>query len=122
MESDRTLLVSGTLLLTISALMGFVQERHRGQLDAFALWRVVHAGGTAGAVQLLALAALWQRYFARGQWTTLVAVGIIVSTWAFFLGPLSRATGHHRAARLINGAGALAAIPAYLALSALLFL
>ena len=122
MESGRALLVSGTLLLTISALTGFVQERNRGQPAAFASWRVVHAGGTAGAVQLLALAAVWQRYFARGQWTTLVAVGLIVSTWAFFLGPLARATGHHRAARSINGAGAVAAVPAYLALPVLLFL
>jgi hypothetical protein len=122
MDSGRALLVSGALLLSMSALLGFVQERHRDQPAAFASWRVVHAGGTAGAVQLLALAAVWQRFFARGPWTALVAVGLIFSTWAFFIGPLARATGHSRAARSINSAGAVAAVPAYLALPLLLFL
>jgi hypothetical protein len=122
MESDRALLVSGAVLLSISALLGFVQERHRDRPAAFASWRVVHSGGTAGAVQLLALAATWQRFFARGPWSVLVAAGLIVSTWAFFLGPLARATGHARVATSINGAGAVIAVPAYLALPALIFL
>ena len=44
MESTYTLLVSGTLLLAISALLGFVQERYRDSPEAFGRWRVVHAG------------------------------------------------------------------------------
>jgi predicted nucleic acid-binding Zn ribbon protein len=122
MEPGRSLVVAGTLLLTVSALVGFVQERYREEPAASARWRVVHAGGTAGAVQLLALAAVWQRFLARGPWTALVAVGLIFSTWAFFVGPLARATGHGRVARSINGVGALVAFPAYLALPLLLFL
>ena len=122
MDSGRALLVFGTVLLTASALLGFVQHRYRDQPSAFANWRVVHAGGTAGAVQLLALASVWHRFVARGPWTTLVASGIIFSTWAFFLGPLARAMGRPRAAKSINGAGAVAAVPAYLALPLLLFL
>src|SRR2546430_967583 len=55
MESGRALFVFGTWLLAIAALPGFVQERHRDVPEEFARWRVVHAGGTAGAVQLLAL-------------------------------------------------------------------
>ena len=114
------MLVSGVFLLTISALLGFVQERYRDRPAAFASWRVVHAGGTAGAVQLLALAATWQRFLARSPWTALVAGGLIFSTWAFFIGPLARATGYARVARLINLAGALAAVPAYFALPLLI--
>jgi hypothetical protein len=122
MDSGRALLVSGVFLLTISALLGFVQERHRDRPLAFASWRVVHAGGTAGAVQLLTAAATWQRSFARGSWTALVAAGLIFSTWAFFVGPLARATGHARIAKSINLLGALVAVPAYLSLPVLIFL
>jgi hypothetical protein len=122
MESGRALLVSGVLLLTISALLGFVQERHRDRPVAFANWRVAHAGGTAGAVQLLALAATWKHFFARDPWTALVAVGLIFSTWAFFIGPVARATGHARIATSINAVGAVAAVPAYLALPVLILM
>ena len=122
MDSGRALLVSGVFLLTISALLGFVQERHRDRPAAFASWRVVHAGGTAGAVQLLALAATWQHSFARGPWTALVAGGLIFSTWAFFIGSVARAIGHARVATSITLAGAVAAVPAYLTLPVLILL
>jgi len=62
MDSSRVLLLSGVMLLSISALLGFVQERHRDSPEAFARWRVVHAGGAAGAVQLIALAAVWGQF------------------------------------------------------------
>src|SRR5438132_860001 len=58
---ERILLVCGLTLLAVSALLGFVQHRHRERPDMFARWRVVHNGGTAGAVQLLALGAVWGR-------------------------------------------------------------
>jgi hypothetical protein len=116
METERALLISGTLLLTLSALCGFIQHRHRARADTVALWRVVHAGGTAGAVQLLALAALWDRLAPPGAFADLLAAGLIVATWAFFLGPLARALGGIRTARAITGIGAALAVPAYLAL------
>jgi hypothetical protein len=122
MDSARALIVSGVLLLTVSALLGFVQERHRHSPDAFAAWRVVHAGGAAGAVQLLALAAIWEASTAGHDWTTVLAWALIIAAWAFFIGPLARALGHRRLASWVNGAGAVVALPAYVALPAILFL
>jgi hypothetical protein len=114
------LLVAGILLLTPSALAGFLQARAKEPATA-ARWRVVHAGGTAGAVQLLALAAVWSR-FPPGGLALAVAVGIAASTWAFFVGPLARAVGKPRLASAVNLAGALVAGPAYLGLPLLLLL
>jgi len=88
--------------------------------DAFARWRVVHAGGTAGAVQLLALSAIWERFGSTGAWATFLVTGLIFATWAFFLGPLARALGWPRIANVINGMGAIVAVPAYLALPIIL--
>jgi len=119
MESTRVLLVSGILLLAVSALLGFVQERYRESPELFARWRVVHAGGTAGAVQLLALAAVWERFGDHG-WNGALAWGLIVASWAFFLGPLSRAISQPLAARWINTFGAIVALPTYLLLPTLL--
>jgi hypothetical protein len=121
MTTMRVLLIGGTVLLAISALLGFVQQRHRERPEAFALWRVVHTGGTAGAVQLLALAAVWERFAAQGAWHPLLAGGVIFATWAFFLGPLARALGRPRMASIINRVGAVVALPAYLALPLVLF-
>ena len=116
METNRALLVAGTILLAASALMGFVQHHARGQTEAAARWRVVHAGGTAGAVQLLALTAIWSRLALPGAASALLAAGLIAATWAFFLGPLARALGHARTATAINLCGGAVALPAYLAL------
>jgi hypothetical protein len=121
MEPARALLIFGTLLLTSSALLGFVQYRHRERPDTFARWRVVHAGGTAGAVQLLALSAIWERFGMKGTLAAFLATGLIFATWAFFLGPLARAVGQIRMANTINSVGAVVAVPAYLALPILLF-
>ena len=120
MEPEQGLLIFGTLLLSTSALLGFVQYRHRELPDAFARWRVVHAGGTAGAVQLLALSAIWERFGSTGAWATFLVTGLIFATWAFFLGPLARALGWPRIANVINGMGAIVALPAYLALPIIL--
>jgi hypothetical protein len=122
MTPTRALIVSGVLLLTISALLGFAQERHRQSPDAFAAWRVVHAGGAAGAVQLLALAAIWEAIATGHAWTTVLAWALIAAAWAFFIGPLARALGHRRLASGVNTAGAIVALPAYVALPAILFL
>ena len=107
------------MLLAISALLGFVQERHRDSPEAFAQWRVVHAGGAAGAVQLLALAAVWER-FGFHSWNSALAWGLIIASWAFFLGPLSRAINQPLVARWINVFGAIVAMPTYLLLPTLL--
>jgi hypothetical protein len=120
MDTQRALLICGTTLLSIAALLGFVQHRHRGRPEAAARWRVVHAGGTAGAVQLLVLAALWERLAGRQPWAALVAGGVALATWAFFLGPLARALGCPRIARALEGVGAVVAVPGYLALPSLL--
>jgi hypothetical protein len=116
MEPARALLIFGTLLLSISALLGFVQHRYRERPEAFAHWRAVHAGGTAGAVQLLALSAIWERFGMKGPWATSLVAGLIFATWAFFVGPLARALGRIRIANMINNLGAVVAVPAYLAL------
>jgi hypothetical protein len=106
----------GMPLLAVSALLGFVQHRFSKQPEAFAQWRVVHAGGTAGAVQLLALSATWQHLGLDPRWGMLLASGLIAATWAFFLGPLARALGFPEAAKRINALGGLIALPSYLAL------
>ena len=116
MDVEYSLFAAGILLLAIAALLGFVQERRRHQPESFAQWRVVHAGGTAGAVQLLALAAVWPRVSPAGVWTEVLAWGLIVVAWAFFLGPAARALGRHWVARVVNLAGAVVALPSYLAL------
>jgi hypothetical protein len=120
MEPERGLLIFGTVMLSVSALLGFVQYRYRERPDAFSRWRVVHAGGTAGAVQLLTLSAIWERLGPKGAWVTFLATGLIFATWAFFLGPLARAIGWPRVATAINSLGAIVALPAYLALPILL--
>lgn len=113
------LLQSGVVLLSISALLGFVQERHRHSPEAFARWRVVHAGGAAGAVQLIALAAVWSQFAPTG-WKAVLPIGLVLTAWAFFLGPLARAMEWPRVARWINTAGAIVALPTYILLPVLL--
>jgi hypothetical protein len=119
MDSSRVLLLSGVMLLSISALLGFVQERHRDSPEAFARWRVVHAGGAAGAVQLIALAAVWNQFPSTG-WRAMLPLGLVFASWAFFLGPLSRAMDLPRVSRWVNIAGAIVAVPTYVLLPILL--
>lgn len=88
MDSGRLLLVSGVVLLSISALLGFVQEQQRHSPDATG-------------------------------WMEFIAVGLAWSSWAFFLGPLARAMDRPRMSRWINIAGAIAALPTYVLLPAL---
>jgi hypothetical protein len=109
------------VLLSSSALTGFAQYRQRERPDVFAQWRVVHAGGTAGAVQLLALAAVWSR-FSAGLGATLVAFGVLVATLAFFIGPLARVLDWPRAATVVLRLGGLVALPSYLALPIIVLL
>ena len=116
MVSARFLLVSGTILLSFAALLGFMQHRHRENAALFATWRLVHAGGTAGAVQLLALSAVWEALVGHGLLASCLAAGIAISTWAFFVGPLSKALGHETVSMVINRIGAAVAVPSYLAL------
>lgn len=115
MDLSDALVACGTLLLSVSALLGFAQYAHRREPERSALWRVVHVGGTAGAVQLLGLAAVWS-HFIRGALTAAIAAGIIAATYAFFLGPLARAFGQPRVAGVLLFAGAVVAVPAYVAL------
>jgi hypothetical protein len=116
MTAENVLLVCGVVLLAIAALLGFVQYRYREQPEAFTRWRVVHAGGSTGAVQLLALCAVWQRLGFHGPVSVSLALGLSASTWAFFLGPLATATGFPRVARFVNMVGGVVAVPAYVGL------
>jgi hypothetical protein len=116
MNATRALLISGTVLLAVAALLGFVQERYRDRPERFAAWRVVHAGGTAGAVQLLALASVWERLAGVSLMSTVLAYSLALASWAFFLGPLARALVWPRLARILNIAGAMLAVPCYVAL------
>src|SRR5687768_14934 len=116
MDCARVLLLSGMFLLSFSALMGFVQHRHRERPEQPAHWRAVRAGGTAGAVQLIALSALGDHFATKGGWVAFLVAGVVLATWAFFLGPLARALGRPRTASVINGVGAVVALPSYLAL------
>jgi hypothetical protein len=56
--TESLLLSAGLRLLGVAALTGFVQARTPRDSAAFDHWRVVHNGGTAGGVQLLALNVL----------------------------------------------------------------
>jgi hypothetical protein len=120
MEPIRFFVVAGTLLLTVSALAGFAQHRFRDHAGPLARWRAVHVGGTAGAVQLLACSAAWGSLAPVGRWPGWLAVGIVVSTWLLFVGPLLGALGRPRAAAMINRFGAVIALPSYLALPTIL--
>jgi hypothetical protein len=121
MESEKLLFVFGIVLLAVSALLGFVQHRYREQPEAFALWRVVHAGGTAGALQLLVLAAVW-KHFPQVPSVGALAVALVAATYAFFLGPLARALNRARIASALLTLGAVIALPAYVALPVALWL
>jgi hypothetical protein len=116
MDARPLLIAAGTVLLAAAALLGFVQEHYRDRPQRFAEWRVVHAGGTAGAVQLLALAATWEYMTGPGIESVALASALAIVAWAFFLGPLARAAGRPRLARRLNLVGAALAVPAYLAL------
>jgi hypothetical protein len=116
MDASRLLLMSGIVLLAGAALLGFAQEHYRDDAERFSAWRVVHAGGTAGAVQLLALGAVWDRLTTASTTSIALAWALVVVTWAFFLGPLARALGRPRLARFINVVGATLAVPGYVAL------
>lgn len=53
---------------------------------------------------------------------TLLEVGLIVATLAFFLGPLARALRQYRAASVLLAVGAIVAFPTYLALPVVLLI
>lgn len=111
MVLNRLLVTTGVTLLGVSALTGFVQHRYRADAERFALWRVTHSGGTAGAVQLIALGAIWNH--ADDGLASSVGIGVTFATLAFFFGPLARALGYRRVADTILATGGVVALPAY---------
>jgi len=119
-EREKGLLISGVLLLAVASLCGFVQHRYRREPKLFAEWRVVHVAGTAGAVQLLALASVWHS-FGQGLVVSILEAGLIFATLAFFFGPLARALRQPRTASVLLSLGGLVALPTYLALPVLLW-
>ena len=81
---------------------------------------MVHVGGTAGGVQLLALAYLFERITMAGTLIQVLATGLMVATWAFFLGPLAGALGRSGIATAINHVGGAIALPSYVGLPLIL--
>lgn len=116
MDIERVLFVTGSVLLSAAALVGFVQYRERQRPERFARWRVVHTGGTSGAVQLVALGVGFARFGVHGALAASVGAGIAVATCAFFLGPLALALELRRVGVVLNAIGAAVAAPAYVAL------
>ena len=120
---DQELLLSaGTMLLGVAALMGFVQARKASGSPEHSRWRVVHNGGTAGGVQLLALSAVWGRLAEESVMTSSIAHAIALSTWLFFVGPLLKAMSRTKSGNAITWAGAVAAVPGYVGLVGLALL
>jgi|GEM_PF-1041564 len=110
------LLSSGAVLLGVAAFLGFAQARTERGSAAESKWRVVHSGGTAGGVQLLALAAVWGRLAGHSSWASVVAGCIVLSTWLFFIGPLLKALERARGGNFLLWAGAAFSVPGYLGL------
>jgi hypothetical protein len=81
---------------------------------------VAHVGGTAGGVQLLALAYVFERITIAGTMIQMLATGLMMATWAFFLGPLAGALGRARIAAAINHVGGAIALPSYVGLPLIL--
>jgi hypothetical protein len=119
---SQLLLGMGVVLLAAAALLGFAQARaHPGSVSQ-ARWRVVHAGGATGAVQLIALASVWRELTASCPplLATACALGVAVASCAFFIGPLLHALGDETWYRRVNMLGAVFAVPGYLMLPLLL--
>jgi hypothetical protein len=116
MSNERILFTAGVTLLSAAALVGFKQYHERERPESFARWRVVHAGGTSGAVQLLALAAAFGHFRVHGALASSVGAGVLVATVLFFFGPLAQALRFSRTGSWLNVVGALFAVPAYLGL------
>lgn len=114
--SISLLVAAGALLLAIAALLGFQVHRSTADAAALAHWRVVHNGGTAGGVQLLALAAVWSKLVSATSESLVCIVSLVVGTWLMFVGPLLTAMAKPRIGKLLARSGAFAAIPAYLLL------
>lgn len=106
----------GLALLSAAAFVGFQQHRERDKPESFARWRVVHAGGTGGGVQLLALGAAFGHFGVEGPFAASVGTGVALATLAFFLGPLAHALRFARTGSWFNAVGAALAVPAYLGL------
>jgi len=121
MDLAALLLPTGTVLLGIAALTGFAQARTTRGTEAESKWRVVHSGGTAGGVQLLALSAVWSTLTGPSLVASVTAASIVVATWLFFLGPLLKALAWPRTGNWALWAGAALAIPGYVGLIGLGF-
>lgn len=115
--SISLLVAAGALLLAVAALLGFQVHRSTGDASALAHWRVVHNGGTAGGVQLLALAAVWSKLVSTSAQSLVCVVSLVVGTWLMFVGPLLTALAKPRLGKLLSRSGGFAAIPAYLLLA-----
>lgn len=107
---------SGALLLAVAALLGFQLHRSSHVPAATARWRVVHSGGTAGGVQLIALGAVWSK-LALASATSVLATGTLVAgTWLMFVGPLMTALARPRLGMWVGYCGAFISVPGYLLL------
>lgn len=117
LQASASLFISsGALLLAVAALLGFQLHRSSSMPAATARWRVVHSGGTAGGVQLIALGAVWSK-LALASATSVLATGALVAgTWLMFVGPLMTALARPRLGKWIAYCGAFISVPGYLLL------
>lgn len=116
LDGGGLLLITGAVLLGIAAFMGFAQAGTQRGSTAESKWRVVHSGGTAGGVQLLALSAVWSRLAGPSPLAGVIAGCLALSTWLFFVGPLLKALSRSRSGNVVLWAGATASLPAYFGL------
>ena len=128
--SARQLAFHGTVVLLIGLLCGIPYGRaiNRGSpAHVTAAWRLAHASLPAGAVLMLAVSGVLSAFEVTATVKWLIAVALIVSSYAFsFSLPLAAAVGHRGlspsgplSARLVffgNSLGAIASLVAAVAL------
>ena len=78
-----------------------------------ARWRVVHNGGTAGGVQLLALGAVWSKLAFASVLSMLAAGALVAGTWLMFVDPLMTALAQPRLGKWAGYCGAFVSVPGY---------
>jgi len=115
---SQQILVLGLFLLSAAAFTGYKQHSVKNDPELFALWRVVHSGGTSGAVQIVVFGLLLA-HFKIGLAGGIVVLGATVSSCCFFVGPLLKALNRASLGGRVNALGGVLAIPSYAALPGL---
>lgn len=115
---SQQILALGLFLLSVAAFTGYKQHSVQKDPEQFALWRVVHSGGTSGAVQIVVF-GLVLAHLKIGLVGGIIVLGATVSSCCFFVGPLLKALNRATLGSRVNAFGGLLAIPSYGALPGL---